>query len=107
MSICFQSTIARSTNCLSADLGNDMVLMSVERGFYMALNRMGRDIWQRIAQPCSVDHLCHDLADEYDASIDVIAADVTAFLETLAEVDMIDVAEALVHKSSCCPKRTW
>ncbi|MBF0375281.1 MAG: PqqD family protein, partial [Alphaproteobacteria bacterium] len=62
--------------------------MSVDRGVYCGLDAIGSDIWRRLEQPIRVDALCADLARDYDAPDETIAADVLALLARLLEQEL-------------------
>lgn len=83
--------VVRSAACLSAEVGNETVLMSIESGCYGGLDEIASDIWQRIEKPVSVGSLCITLAAEYDAPHEVIEQDVLAFLDALRQKQMIEV----------------
>lgn len=83
--------VARSASCLSAEVGDEMVLMSVESGCYGGLDDIGSDIWRRIENPVAVAELCSALAAEYDAPRDAIEWDVLAFLDALRQKQMIEI----------------
>lgn len=83
--------VVRSTACLSAEVGNETVLMSVESGCYGGLDEIASDIWRRIENPVSVAGLCDALVADYDAPRDAIERDVLAFLDALRQKQMIEV----------------
>jgi hypothetical protein len=85
------SLIARSADLMSADLDQDTVLMSLERGSYFALAETGREIWRRLAEPVRAADLCRTMCELYDGPSDRIEADTLAFLARLAQLGLIDV----------------
>ncbi|MBN2752085.1 MAG: PqqD family protein [Rhodospirillaceae bacterium] len=91
MSIDSNATIALSPDWLCADVGGEMVLMSVEHGLYLSLDTIGRDIWKRLESPCTVRGLCDALVCDYEAPRDVIEADILDLLSSLAEVGAVVV----------------
>ncbi len=86
--------VQQSPSCLAANVQDDMVLMSIERGQYVALDPIGKDIWERLATPCRVDALCRAMVADYDADEAVITADVLEFLDKLRDVDAMLVTGA-------------
>ena len=76
---------------LSADLGGELVLMSLESGKYYGLDEIGSEIWRRLETPARVSSLCGDLAAAYDAPADLIERDVLALLHRLLDEDLIQV----------------
>jgi hypothetical protein len=85
------SLISRSADLMSADLDEDTVLMSLERGSYFALAETGREIWRQLAAPTRAADLCLALCELYDGPADRIEADTLAFLARLARLGLIDV----------------
>lgn len=86
--------VQQSPACLAANVQDELVLMSIDRGQYVALDSIGKDIWERLATPCRVDALCQAMAADYDADATVITADVLEFLDKLRDVDAMLVKAA-------------
>lgn len=85
------STLICRGEPLSADLGGEIVLMSVESGKYYGLDEIGSDIWNRIAVPIRVEALCAALEAAYEADAGVIARDVLILLDALLAQGLIRV----------------
>ena len=85
------SLISRSADLMSADLDQDTVLKSLERGSYFALAETGRAIWQQLAAPMRAADLCASLCALYEGPAGRIEADTLAFLSRLAQLGLIDV----------------
>jgi hypothetical protein len=88
------SRIHRSAGLLSADAGDELVMMSVEAGAYYSLDQIGRRIWDLIAEPATVGALCARLVAEYEVTPEDCQAQVLSFLDQLAEHRMIEVLGA-------------
>ncbi len=91
MTICPDTTIRQSASCLTAKVGEEIVVMSVDRGLYYAFDPIGSDIWNRIAQPCTVKSLSQSLLADYEATPEAIKADVLSLLKDLSEANLIDI----------------
>lgn len=83
--------VVRSEQCLSTEVGDETVLMSVENGCYGGLDDIGSDIWRRLEKPVSVAELCDELVAEYAADRAIIEADVLAYLRSLLQQQMIKI----------------
>jgi hypothetical protein len=83
------TVISRSPSVLAAEVGDEIVMMSIEQGHYFGLDDIGSDIWKRIEPPCSFATLIDGLAAEYEADRATIAADVQALLGRMAEQDVV------------------
>jgi hypothetical protein len=85
------SIVVRSDAPLSADVGGEIVLMSMERGKYYDLDTISSDIWRRLSQPMQVAALCGVLAEEYEGELATIQTDVMALLRQFADHGLIQV----------------
>jgi hypothetical protein len=78
--------IARRTgNWLSATVGEELVMMSVEDGKYLGLNEMGRRIWDLIAEPRNVAEICRTLEQAFEVTPETCRAEVEAFLQEMTQ----------------------
>ena len=87
-----ESVVARAPEALGAEVGREVVLMSVERGAYFALDPVGAEVWSRLGEPIAVRALCASLTHAYDVDADACAADVLPFLEELRAAGLLVVA---------------
>ena len=87
------TVVRQSPDHLSAEVDGEVVFYVSDREQYYALDEIGTDIWGRLAEPQSIDDLCQSLVRDYDASADVIRAEVVALLEELRAQELIEVAE--------------
>ena len=85
------TTICRSKDLLSAQVDDELVLMSIEKGNYYGLDSIATDIWNRLEHPIVVEDLCTHLADEYDADRETIEKDVLALLSQFAQEGFIEI----------------
>jgi Coenzyme PQQ synthesis protein D (PqqD) len=81
--------ISRSPSVVAAEVGGEIVMMSIERGSYFGLDDIGSDIWNRIEPPCSFAALIDGLAAEYDADRATIATDVRLLLDRMAAQNVV------------------
>ena len=75
--------IQRRPGWLSAQVGEEIVMMSVETGDYVGLNSVGARIWELIEAPAELDELCARLEGEFEAPPEVCRRDVETFLAEL------------------------
>jgi len=88
------SVVQRRPDALSADVGGELVLMSVDHGRYYGLDDIGSDIWEQTEQAISVRQLCDWLSAKYEGDPAVIERDVLHLLAELAAQDLIEAVEA-------------
>lgn len=73
-----------SDSVVSAELGEEAVLLNVESGTYFGLDEVGTRIWHLLAEGRDEAAIARALQDEYDVDAAMLRADVAAFLELLA-----------------------
>jgi hypothetical protein len=78
------STIRRSGDWLTAQIGDELVMMNSATGRHIGLTETGRRIWELLEPPSTIARICTVLAQEYDAGADEMAADVEVFVRELA-----------------------
>jgi len=86
------SSLRRGRDLLEATLDDEVILLSVERGFYYSLDDIGSDIWRRIVTPCRASDLFAALSKDYDADAATVARDVLPLLREMAAEGLIDVS---------------
>jgi Fe-S cluster biosynthesis and repair protein YggX len=80
------------TEFLSADVGDKHVLMNVEKQAYIGLDRVGKNIWDRLEEPQTIASLCEKLLTAYDVSDrTVLERDVREFLDNLRLYGLVEV----------------
>ena len=77
--------VRRQGDWLSAMVGDELVMMSAEKGNYIGMSGVGARIWDVIATPSDVDAVCAQLEREYEVAPDVCRAEVEAFLNELVK----------------------
>jgi hypothetical protein len=83
------TVVARSPSVVTAEVGGELVVMSIERGHYFGLDAVGTDVWRRIEPPCSFADLIEALAADYGADRTTIAADVRSLLTRMLAQDVV------------------
>jgi hypothetical protein len=78
-------TVGRSAGVVAADVGGELVMLSLRTGEYYGLNAVGSRVWELIAEPRPVMQVRDQLLAEYP---DVEAVRVTRdLLALLAELE--------------------
>ncbi|KAB0534258.1 PqqD family protein [Xanthomonas cissicola] len=91
MRIAPSTIVARTSGCLAAEMGDELVLMSTEHGLYLSLDAIGKNIWSHLDPPCAFATLCDRLSAEYAAPRATIETDVTAMLHTLRDAGAVEM----------------
>lgn len=87
-----QSQIVRSTTALAAEMRGEIVILNTDRNEYVHIDAIGSQIWDRFAEPVSIEDVAHALAGEYDAGVDTIRKDVTEFAERMIALGLLQTA---------------
>jgi len=86
-----EDTVTWNGKALASEIGGEVVLMNLERGYYYSLDDIGSEIWRSLEHPVSVASLCQSLAAKYHAELSTVTADVLTLLNKLLEHDLISV----------------
>jgi Coenzyme PQQ synthesis protein D (PqqD) len=88
-----QSLIARNEELLSAPVDRDLVFLNTASNSYVALDEIGRRVWELLEHPRRIADLIGELSKEFEGSPDAIGADVQAFLQELEREGMVRVVD--------------
>lgn len=75
--------VRKQGDWLSAKVGDELVMMSAEKGNYIGLSEVGARIWELIETPQDLDAVCAQLQNEYEVVPEVCRAEVETFLNEL------------------------
>jgi Coenzyme PQQ synthesis protein D (PqqD) len=92
MSLPLNTVITRHPDMLSAEIGGEAVMMSIEKGAYFGLNPVATRIWDLIEQPKSLSELIAAILGEYEVSAEQCEADVREFTADMIERGLAQVA---------------
>jgi hypothetical protein len=76
--------VRRQGDWLSAKVGDELVMMSAEKGNYIGLSEVGARIWDLIETPQPLDIVVARLQEEYDVPPETCRAEVDTFLKELS-----------------------
>jgi len=77
--------VRKQGDWLAAKVGEELVMMSAEKGNYIGLSEVGARIWELIDTPQELDAVCAQLQSEYDVTAETCRAEVESFLNELVE----------------------
>ena len=78
---------------LDADINDEVVALSIERGTCYGMNRVAARVWHLIKTPARVSDVCATLCQEFKVSPKVCERDVISLLEELRAEGMIRTLE--------------
>jgi hypothetical protein len=77
--------VRKQGDWLAAKVGDELVMMSAEKGNYIGLSEVGARIWELIETPQEVEAVCVQLQDEFEVEPEVCRAEVESFLNELVK----------------------
>ncbi len=60
--------IARNEDWLTAMVGDELVMMSAQKGQYIGLSPVGARVWELLESPRDIESLCSELEREFDVA---------------------------------------
>jgi hypothetical protein len=79
------SWVVRSPEPIAAEVGDGLVMLSVQEGKYFSLNPTAAAIWRRLESPMRIGELCDQMVDEFDIGREHAIQAVPAFVAKLIE----------------------
>jgi hypothetical protein len=77
--------VRKQGDWLAAKVGDDLVMMSAEKGNYIGLSEIGARIWELIDRPQDIEAVCNQLQREYDVTPEICRAEVETFLKEMVK----------------------
>jgi hypothetical protein len=84
-----EGRMRRAPEVVVAEVDGVSRLLNVRTWTYLSLNPTALYVWDQVAQPCSRADLLRSLAEEFDAPLEVLSADLAAFLRQLHELGFL------------------
>jgi hypothetical protein len=88
-----ESVVARNEDLPSAPVDREIVFLNVPKQSYVALDEIGRRIWELLERPRRVGELIGALELEFAGPSEQISADVIAFLDELQSDGMVHIVD--------------
>ena len=83
------TVVSRNRSILTAEVGTETAMMSLEQDRYFGLDDIGGDIWRRLQVPRRFGDLIDELMGDYDADRATISGDVRKILTEMAAHDLV------------------
>lgn len=81
--------LIRNEKLLASEVGDDLVMMSIEDGKYFAMNKTGARIWNLLAAQMTYNDLCKTLSNTFHIPISQCFEEVDPFVEELLREKII------------------
>jgi hypothetical protein len=91
--VTLESVLVQDSEPLGTDLDGGTVILSVRAGAYFSFNPMASEIWQMLAVPRRVNQIFASLSEDHDVEAQIIARDITSFLQTLVDQRLVRVVD--------------
>jgi hypothetical protein len=85
------STVRRHPDVIAAEAGDDIVMVSIEKGYYYGVSDVGREIWGSIEHPIQVSDLIDHLVQIFDVERSLCERETLLFLEDLVSENLLQV----------------
>jgi hypothetical protein len=86
-----KTVLVRSEKQRSEPVDQELVILNLARNHYISLDEIGRRIWELLETQRSVEDLCRQLSQEFDATAEQISADVLPSLKELESEGLVSV----------------
>ena len=80
----------RRERVLTQRADDELVLLDVDAGSYLALNEVGGRVWELCDGTRTIEAIVLAISAEFDAPLEVIEADVQALLKELAADGLVE-----------------
>lgn len=87
--------VRRESSVICAAAGEDLVMVSIENGFYYGVSDVAREVWRELERPVQVSHLLDRLCANYDIDRRTCERDTLAFLDQLLAERLLQVTDAV------------
>ncbi len=75
--------IIRSSDLITSDMDDELVMLSINSGKYHAINAVGKRIWQLLERPMNLPQLCEALSSEFDVDAKRCTEETAGFVAQL------------------------
>jgi hypothetical protein len=92
MKITVDSKVQRNPEMVSGNMDGEVVMLSIQRGEYFGLDKIGSRIWDIIENSISISDIKNILLQEYEVDEETCLNDLIEFLEDLQNKGLILVS---------------
>ncbi len=89
-----ENYLIKDTEVLFTSMGEDAVLLHVQRGDYYSLNRVGARVWVLSDGSKTIQDLAMTITEEFDISLEQAEKDIAELAEQLQKEGLVTVSEA-------------
>ncbi len=89
--ISLDSTIVRSSEQVSTDLGDETVILGLASDEYYSLKDVGARIWKAVQEPRTVQEVVYSILTDYAVEPERCERDLLAVLQQMAGAGLIEI----------------
>lgn len=86
-----ETVFHRVPTVMESKVGEESMMMDIDKGMYYALNPVSSRIWALLEQPLSVRSVCDRLLAEYDVEPSVCEQEVSQVLDQMLDREILTV----------------
>lgn len=75
---------------IMSPVGDEIVLMNIETGKYLGINRVGTEVWNLLEQPKTFNQLLEEILNEFEVTKQQAEDEVKIFLSQLDNYNLIE-----------------
>jgi hypothetical protein len=83
------SKYIQNKKVIQSKIGDEVVMLDMDSGFYFGLNSVASIIWGKLEKPISLEEVINELLDEYNIDRDTCENDTMAFWLQLLDKNII------------------
>lgn len=80
---------SQNKEIMQSKIGEDVVMLDIDTGFYFGLDAVGSTIWSHLSHPISFEELISCLMSKYDIDRETCETETILFLNQLLEKKII------------------
>lgn len=89
-SVSLNTVVVAREDLLSSNLSDEeLVMMDIDRGYYYGLENVAKAIWELLVQPRSIQFICENIVEEFDAEPDMVREDTLRFVGEMLDEKLI------------------
>ena len=93
-----ESMVCRHPEQVAAEMDGEVVMMNTDTGMYFALNEVASFIWDRLAEPLSLQRICDFVLAEFDVTPETCESDTRKFVESMVRDGLLLVDQSAPAK---------
>jgi hypothetical protein len=86
-------TFIQNAEIIQSKIGEEVVMLDMESGFYFGLNSVASIIWGKMKDGITFEVLCNQLMEQFDVESSLCEADTQELIDQLLEKKIIRVVE--------------